>query len=130
MHWYTPLELAKRMGFYHSCQAIGGLMSGAMQAAITSTLHNAGGIEGWRWLFIINGIITVCIGAFGFFVLPDYPNRPNPRAVWFTRGHAELALERLARHGRATPKGITWSGARCVIRGSPPLSKPNRSSSG
>lgn len=48
MHWYTPYELAKRMGFYHSCQAIGSMMSGAIQAAISSTLDNRSGIEGWR----------------------------------------------------------------------------------
>lgn len=46
MHWYTPLELAKRMGFYHSCQAIGSMMSGALQAAIMSTLDGHSGLEG------------------------------------------------------------------------------------
>lgn len=48
MHWYTPTELAKRMGFYHSCQAIGGMMSGALQAAIQKTLHGHSGLAGWR----------------------------------------------------------------------------------
>jgi sugar phosphate permease len=48
MHWYTPTELAKRMGFYHSCQAIGGMMSGALQAAIKRTLDGSHGIAGWR----------------------------------------------------------------------------------
>lgn len=48
MHWYTPTELAKRMGFYHSCQAIGGMMSGALQAAIQRTLHGHSGLAGWR----------------------------------------------------------------------------------
>ena len=48
MHWYTPHELAKRMGFYHSCQALGIMMSGAIQAAISSTMENHAGLEGWR----------------------------------------------------------------------------------
>ncbi len=46
--WYTPLELAKRMGFYHSCQAIGSMMSGAIQAAISTTLEGHSGLAGWR----------------------------------------------------------------------------------
>ncbi|KAI7256223.1 major facilitator superfamily transporter, partial [Hortaea werneckii] len=49
MHWYTPTELAKRMGFYHSCQAVGSMMSGALQAAITDTMSGYGGLTGWRW---------------------------------------------------------------------------------
>ncbi|KAI1371362.1 putative allantoate permease [Hypoxylon crocopeplum] len=112
MHWYTPSELAKRMGFYHSCQALGSMMSGALQVAIINTLHDANGLAGWRWLFIINGVMTVAVGLLGFFLLPDLPNRVNPRAFWFKKGHAQLAMERLERHGRAEPKGVTWAGAR------------------
>jgi len=45
-------------------------------------------------------------------MLPDYPNRPNPRAIWFTKDHAEIALYRLGRHGRAEPKCVSWKGAK------------------
>ncbi|KAI0003562.1 major facilitator superfamily transporter [Xylariaceae sp. FL0662B] len=107
MLWYTPTEIAKRMGFYHSCQALGYMMSGALQVAILNTLHGRSGLPGWRWLFVINGIITVVIGMLGFFMLPDLPNRPNPRAFWFKEGHARLAMERLGRHGRAEPKRMS-----------------------
>ena len=110
MHWYTPMELAKRMGFYHSCQAMGGMMSSAMAAAIMKTLDGRDGLAGWRWLFVINGIITVIWGFLGFVMLPDYPNRPNPRALWFRKVEAELSMERLARHNRAEPKKVSWSG--------------------
>ncbi|KAI1080857.1 major facilitator superfamily transporter [Whalleya microplaca] len=107
MHWYTPTELAKRMGFYHSCQALGYMMSGALQVAILNTLHERSGLAGWRWLFVINGVMTVVVGMLGFFMLPDLPNRPNPRAFWFKEGHARLAMERLERHGRAEPKKMS-----------------------
>jgi MFS family permease len=53
MHWYTPMELAKRMGFYQSCQTLGYMMSGALQAAIIATLEGRG-LSGWRWLFVIS----------------------------------------------------------------------------
>lgn len=113
MFWYTPTELAKRMGFYHSCQALGSMLSGALQTAILNTVDGAHGIAGWRWLFIINCVMTIVIGVAGFFMLPDYPSRPNPRAAfWFKPAHAEMALERLARHGRAEAKPITWAAAR------------------
>jgi MFS family permease len=112
MHWYTPGELAKRMGFYHSCQAIGSMMSGALQVAVINTLHGSSGLAGWRWLFIINAIMTVVVGALGFVMLPDTPNNVNPRAIWFKKGHAQLAMERLERHGRAEPKKVTVAGTK------------------
>lgn len=112
MYWYTPTELAKRMGFYHSCQAIGYMMSGALQVALLNTLDGTHGLPGWRWLFIINAIITVVVGLAGFFMIPDYPNRPNPRAFWFNASHARMASERLERHGRSESKKITWASAK------------------
>lgn len=88
------------------------MMSGALQVAIINTLHEARGIAGWRWLFIINAVMTVIVGILGFFLLPDLPNNVNPRAFWFKKGHAQLAMERLERHGRAEPKKMTWAGAK------------------
>lgn len=112
MHWYTPTELAKRMGFYHSCQAIGNMLSGAMQAAIMGTMDGHSGLAGWRWLFVINAIITVIWGGLGIVMLPDYPNNRNPRAWWFSRNDQELAIGRLLRHKRAEPKKVTWESAK------------------
>jgi len=117
MHWYTPTELAKRMGFYHSCQAIGTMMSGALQAAIMSTLDGHHGLAGWRWLFVINAIITVVWGSLGFMMLPDYPNKPNPRAFWFNRNHGELSMARLVRHNRAEPKPISLAAVKRTFSG-------------
>ncbi|EXJ89829.1 hypothetical protein A1O3_02896 [Capronia epimyces CBS 606.96] len=112
MHWYTPTELAKRMGFYQSCQALGSMMSGALQVAIINTMEGHTSLAGWRWLFVINAIITVVWGFAGFFMIPDLPNKPNPWAIWFTESHAQMAMERLKRHNRAEPKRMSWAGVK------------------
>jgi hypothetical protein len=64
---------------------------------------------------VINAIITIIWGFFGFFMIPDLPNRPNPRAFWFTKEHASMAMERLEKHNRAEPKKMTWAGAKYVF---------------
>lgn len=118
VHWYTPTELAKRMGFYHSCQAVGQMLSGALQAAITKTLNNQAGMAGWRWLFVINAIITVVWGFAGFIMIPDLPNKPNPRALWFDKTiDAELSMHRLSRNGRAEPKRMSWAAVKRTFSG-------------
>jgi len=35
-------------------------------------------VPGWKWLFIIEGGLTVIIGIIGFFWLPAYPD-----SAWF-----------------------------------------------
>lgn len=63
-------------------------------------------------LFVINAIITVIWGGMGIFMLPDYPNKRNPRAFWYSKNDQELAIERLIRHKRAEPKSVTWASAK------------------
>jgi hypothetical protein len=64
-----------------------------------------------------DAIMTVVWGILGFFMLPDVPNNPNPRAFWFKKIDQELAMERLARHGRAEPKKLSWAGTKRAFSG-------------
>ncbi|KAJ9111855.1 hypothetical protein QFC20_002442 [Naganishia adeliensis] len=109
MSWYTPHELALRIGFYHSCQSIGSMLSNALQTAIKSTMDNHLGMAGWRWLFVINAIMTVALGLAGFVMIPNWPDKPNPWAIWMKPHHYEIALARTARFKRASNKKFTWS---------------------
>nr|XP_019000217.1 uncharacterized protein I203_07376 [Kwoniella mangroviensis CBS 8507]OCF63678.1 hypothetical protein I203_07376 [Kwoniella mangroviensis CBS 8507] len=112
MTWYTPLEMAKRIGFYHSCQPIGSMIAGGLQAAIYRSLNGSHGLEGWRWTFLINGIMTVVIAAFGFFMIPDFPDRPNKLAFWFTAHDKRIAEDRLTRWRREAPDAINFRTAK------------------
>lgn len=87
-------------------------MSGALQTAMLNTMDGRHGLAGWRWLFVINAIMTVFVGLAGFFMIPDYPHMPNPRAYWLKPEHSQMASERLERHGRAEAKRITWAAAK------------------
>ncbi|GFZ51574.1 hypothetical protein JCM24511_09341 [Saitozyma sp. JCM 24511] len=113
MTWYTPLEMAKRIGFYHSMQAVGSMMSGAIQSGINSSLDGTHGIAGWQWTFIINCIMTLCIAVLGPFMIPDFPDRPNPWARWLTPRDKEIVRARLARFTRESPNPINIA---CAVR--------------
>jgi ACS family pantothenate transporter-like MFS transporter len=57
------------------------MFSGFLQAAAYTNLHDVHGLAGWRWLFIIDAIITLPIAIAGFFFLPDLPLSGN--APWW-----------------------------------------------
>jgi MFS family permease len=42
-------------------------------AGILENLDGSMGIAGWRWLFIIEGVITIGVAIAAGFILPDYP---------------------------------------------------------
>ena len=49
------------------------------------------GLLAWRWLFIIEGAITVVIAIFAFFILPDFPKS----TTWLTPIEKDMAMWRL-----------------------------------
>ena len=38
-------------------------------------MNDIGNLAGWRWIFIIEGIITVVLGFISYFVIIDFPDK-------------------------------------------------------
>ncbi|KAI1339186.1 major facilitator superfamily transporter [Xylariaceae sp. FL0016] len=70
--WYMPGETQTRIALLYSSAASGGAFSGLLAFAIAK-MDGLGGLEGWRWIFILEGLLTVVIGASCFFLLIDSP---------------------------------------------------------
>ena len=61
--------------------------------AIYKTLNGYSGLPGWRWVFLIDGIITIPIAIFGFIAFPDLPE--NTKSWYFSEEEKELAISRI-----------------------------------
>ncbi|TIB80376.1 MFS general substrate transporter [Wallemia mellicola] len=94
--WYKPSERATRMAIFASFTSLSGAFSGLI-ATGCSYLNGKGGIPGWKYLFILEGIPTIIIGVSIYFFLPDYPET----AKFFTSEERAACLQRL---GADTPK--------------------------
>jgi MFS family permease len=71
--WYLRKELALRTSILYSGSLISGAFAGLIGAGIIDGMEGAGGLEAWRWLFIIEGAVTVATVPVAYFVLPDMP---------------------------------------------------------
>ncbi|KAH8680785.1 pantothenate transporter liz1 [Xylariales sp. PMI_506] len=111
--WYTPQELGKRSVIFQQSSAAAQMFSGFLQAGIYNGLNGRGGLKGWRWLFIFDGIISLPIAALGFWLIPDAPH--NSRAFYLKDVDKEVAQARMKRSGRAKLEGITWAKLRKVL---------------
>ncbi|THZ69170.1 putative allantoate permease [Aureobasidium pullulans] len=91
--WYKPGEIGRKVSLFFIASPLGTMFAGYLQAAAYTNLHGVHGIAGWRWLFIVDAIITIPIAAIGFFVFPDVPSRKKPR--FLTTANHDLASKRL-----------------------------------
>jgi len=80
--------------------SIGQLFSGFLQAAAYTNLDGVGGYSGWRWLFIIDGIITLPLAVAGFIFFPNLPQSGN-KTWWTTEEEHILSVKRMRAIGRA-----------------------------
>ncbi|ODQ77577.1 hypothetical protein BABINDRAFT_53940 [Babjeviella inositovora NRRL Y-12698] len=72
--WYTRKELVLRTSILYSGSLISGAFAGLIGAGIINGMDGARGMSAWRWLFIIEGAITVAVVPFAYFTLPDMPS--------------------------------------------------------
>ncbi|KAB8278698.1 major facilitator superfamily domain-containing protein [Aspergillus minisclerotigenes] len=70
--WYMPRDLATRVAAFFCASALSGAFSGLLAAGL-SKMDGVGGYSGWRWIFLIEGLITVVLGVLTFFLLVDSP---------------------------------------------------------
>lgn len=109
--WYTERELGKRSGIFTASGLAGTMIGGFIQTGIFSSLHTKNGLTGWRWLFIIDGLITIPIAVYGFIFFPDTPQTTT--AFYLTDAEKALALARVPMVEEKSP--ITWVFAKKVI---------------
>ncbi|KAH7072554.1 major facilitator superfamily domain-containing protein [Paraphoma chrysanthemicola] len=70
--WYPTDRLPLRIAFFYACGMFSGTISGLLAYAI-SFMNGVGGLAGWRWLFILEGIPAILCAIYTFFYLPNYP---------------------------------------------------------
>ncbi|ORY59120.1 major facilitator superfamily transporter [Pseudomassariella vexata] len=68
--FYKKEEQAKRISYLFVAAALSGAFGGLLAYGLTS-LHGARGLAGWRWLFLVEGIISMAVGLTALFMLPD-----------------------------------------------------------
>lgn len=89
----TANELGKRSGMFTASGLAGTMFGGFLQTAIHSNLNGKSGLTGWRWLFIIDGLITIPVAIYGFLLFPDTPQTTT--APYLTAADKSLAIKRL-----------------------------------
>ena len=93
--WYRREEAQKRFTFYF-CSVIVSAAFGGLLASGIANMNGVGDFSNWRWVFILEGIVTIIIGVIAYFKIADFPDEVN----WLTEDERKWII---ARTGKATP---------------------------
>ncbi|KAK3646259.1 hypothetical protein LTR56_008610 [Elasticomyces elasticus] len=70
--WYCRFEVQTRLAVFFSASSMANAFSGLLAFGIQH-MDGVGGLSGWRWIFILEGILTVTIGVTVPWILVDSP---------------------------------------------------------
>jgi MFS family permease len=88
--WYKRSEAQRRYSFFFSSTTLAGAFGGLLASAI-GKMSGLRGYNGWRWIFILEGVLTCLVAIIFFFVLPSFPED----AKWLTEEERTYVKARL-----------------------------------
>ncbi len=95
-HWFCQEDRGKAVAMFMAAIPIANII-GSPLAGVLLGMHWLG-VEGWRWLFVVEGIPAVAFGVVALFYLTDWPQEarwlPANERDWIT---GELEKEKAAK---------------------------------
>ncbi|EXJ80107.1 hypothetical protein A1O3_08393 [Capronia epimyces CBS 606.96] len=98
--FYRPTEMPWRIALFYSVGQISSALSGLLAFAV-SFMDGLGGLAGWRWLFLLEGLPAIILAFVALFGLPDYPHT----AKMLSSEERELVARRLSSTAPSGEKG-------------------------
>ncbi|KAF3398229.1 hypothetical protein F1880_005972 [Penicillium rolfsii] len=103
--YYKRHELQWRLNVFFSASILAGAVSGFLAYAIAK-MNGVAGYSGWRWIFIIEGLVTVAAALVSKFLIVDWPEKSRflnneERALLLARLQEDRGAARMDRLDRS-----------------------------
>lgn len=91
--WYPRYELQKRAAVFYLIGSMASAISGILAYGLMQI--NAGGLAGWRWIFITEGLLTCVAGMIGYFLIVDFPENASKSWNFLTEKESAFVVARI-----------------------------------
>ncbi|PYH48311.1 MFS transporter [Aspergillus saccharolyticus JOP 1030-1] len=95
--WYKRNEQHYRVALFFSAASLAGAFGGILAWGIAH-MRGVGGYNGWRWIFILEGLLTIIMSLAAYFCVHNYP----ATATFLTAAERKHIQARLSHDSDAT----------------------------
>lgn len=114
--WFPQHRRARVVAIFMLGIAASGLISNPLSGWLLVSMDGYAGLQGWQWMFVVEGLPAVFLGILVFALLPNQP----AEARWLTEAERNLLLQDLQRdnHGEEANMGA-WAQLRQMVTSGP-----------
>jgi sugar phosphate permease len=102
--WFPAAYRGRIFGLFIAAIPLSGII-GAPLSGLLLGLEGTGGLHGWQWLFLLEGLPAILLAPVVLFTLPDTPGH----AAWLPVAERNWLTARLARECRTLETRRTYS---------------------
>ncbi|PWF25160.1 MFS transporter [Corticimicrobacter populi] len=90
-YWFPAAHRAQAMGFFYFGAPLA-FIFGSPLSGLLLDLNGAGGLHGWQWMFMVEGLLATAVGIWAYFYLTNHPRD----AAWLTQAERDLVSNMIA----------------------------------
>ncbi|RDA88477.1 hypothetical protein CP532_6647 [Ophiocordyceps camponoti-leonardi (nom. inval.)] len=94
--WYTRFDMQKRYTVFYGVGCVAGALGGILAFGL-SQMNGLAGIQGWRWIFIIEGVISCVIALVSYVLLVEFPEDGHRSWRFLSKQECDFVIRRVNR---------------------------------
>lgn len=98
--WFPAQRRGRVVGLFFIGLGVAGFIGGPLSGLILSKMSGVGGLAGWQWLFVLEAIPSIAVGALLLLALADRVET----ATWLTAEERSLIVADLRREVATKPE--------------------------
>lgn len=106
-YWYPSLRRGQVIAIFMTATTLVSVIAGPLCGAILKYFNGVGGLHGWQWLFVLQGIPASILGIVIFLTLQDRPGD----AKWLSASEKQRLQDNLTSDPKAVESGHGGFGA-------------------
>jgi MFS family permease len=103
-YWYPSVRRGQVIAIFMSATTIMSVIAGPLCGATLKYFDGFGGLHGWQWMFLVQGLPAIVLGFLVYFLLEDKP----AQAAWLSRDEKKLlddSFQRDVKNVESEPAG-------------------------
>ncbi|MCJ1361955.1 hypothetical protein MMC16_001056 [Acarospora aff. strigata] len=94
--WYARFDMQKRYSVFYLIGSFASALAGILAYGLMQ-MNGLAGYSGWRWIFIMEGILTCVIGIGGYWFLVDFPDGKHKSWKFLSDREIQFIIDRVER---------------------------------